>query len=514
MSQWIVAPIVLPALCGALMLMLGTRHGLRRTLAFLSSAAQVALAAAFVGVAAGGRIGVYRVGDWPAPYGIVLVLDRLAAFMLALTAVVGFAALVHAARGADRQGRHFHGLYQFQLMGLNGAFLAGDLFNLFVFFEVLLVASYGLLLHGSGAPRLRAGLHYVTINLAASALFLVGIALLYGVTGTLNMADLAERVSALAPSELPLAQSAALLLLLVFAVKAAVFPLYFWLPETYVAACTPVAALFVILTKVGVYAIVRVHGVIFAAGAGGSAPLAGPWLLGGALFTIVFGALGALAARRLGMLLAYLTVVSMGTILTAVSVFSTASIAAALYYLAHSTLVIAALFMLSDAIAAQRGASGDLLRPSESVLQPKRLGILFALGATAVAGLPPLAGFIGKIMILQSTGGVPRMALVWSVILGSTLLAIIALARAGSIVFWKTVPLDTVTAGAPLARTAAFAPMLLLLACSVALVVFASPIKRYADEAATQLAAREVYTDAVLGGNIPTARPLRTGDGP
>ena len=239
-------------------------------------------------------------------------------------------------------------------MGLNGAFLTGDLFNLFVFFEVLLVASYGLLVHGRGAERLRAGFHYVVVNLAASALFLIGIALLYALTGTLNLADLAVRVPRVAPADAPLVRAAALMLFVVFAVKAAVFPLYLWLPGAYAAAAPPVAALFAVMTKVGVYAILRVHALIF----GVDAEAAGPWLLGAAVATSVLGVLGAVAADTLAGMTAYLTLASMGTLLIAVGAFSGAGVSAALYYLVHSTLVIAALFLLAERIAGQRGDDG------------------------------------------------------------------------------------------------------------------------------------------------------------
>ena len=269
----------------------------------------------------------YFVGDWPAPFGIVLVLDRLAALMLAIAAVIALAALAAAVAGErpwDARGRFFHPLFQFQLMGLNGAFLTGDLFNLFVFFEVLLVASYCLLLHGQGDARLRAGLHYVVVNLAASALFLVGVALLYSITGTLNLADLALRVPRVPPPDAPLVRAAALLLLVVFGVKAAAFPLYLWLPRAYAAAAAPVAALFALMTKVGVYSIVRVHGVVFGPDAGEAALVAAPWLAPAALATALLGVVGALAAPTLGRMAAYLTVASVGTLLIAVGAFSTA----------------------------------------------------------------------------------------------------------------------------------------------------------------------------------------------
>ena len=279
MTHAAIVSVLVPSACAALMILVGDRRlRVQRALGLASCMTLVLIAIAAVLRTSSGAIEVYRLGDWPAPFGIVLVLDRLAALMLALTAVVAGAALAAVLTsdpGWDTRGRHFHPLFQLQLMGLNGAFVTGDLFNLFVFFEVLLVASYCLLVHGRGAERLRSGFHYVVVNLAASALFLIGIALLYAVTGTLNFADLAVRVPRVAPAEAALVHVAALVLLVVFAVKAAVFPLCLWLPGAYAAAAPPVAALFAIMTKVGVYAILRLHGSVFGLDAGA----VGPWLL-------------------------------------------------------------------------------------------------------------------------------------------------------------------------------------------------------------------------------------------
>jgi multicomponent K+:H+ antiporter subunit D len=508
-------PVLVPAVCAALMLLAGdARIGLQRALGVVSCLALLALGAAAVVHTSGGAIEVYLLGAWPAPYGIVLVLDRLAALMLALTAVLALPVLAAAIRGGadawDTRGRHFHVFFQFQLMGLDGAFLTGDLFNLFVFFEVLLLASYCLLAHGRGPERLASGFHYVVVNLAASGLFLIGVATLYGATGTLNLADLAARVPRVAPADQALVSAAALVLLVVFAVKAAVFPLYFWLPRAYTAAAPPVAALFAVMTKVGVYAIIRVHGVVFGADAGPAALLAAPWLLYGAVATAAFGAFGALAARTLGRMTAYLTIASVGTLLVAVAAFSTASLSAALYYLVHSTLAIAALFLLGELIGGARGPVGDRLEPAAPARRAAALGTLLVLAAVSLAGLPPLSGFVGKLMILQASAGAPVTPLVWAVILATGFGAMVALAHAGSVLFWKTL---AGPASAPVGVRAptlgAAAPCLALVVCGLALTVFAAPAKRYLDAAAAQLADRRLYATEVLGTPAPrTTRPF------
>jgi multicomponent K+:H+ antiporter subunit D len=504
MTHAAIVPVLVPSACAALMILVGDRRlGAQRALGLASCVALAMIALSALFRTSSGGIEVYRLGDWPAPFGIVLVLDRLAALMLALTAVVAGAALAAVLTAAprwDTRGRHFHPLFQLQLMGLNGAFVTGDLFNLFVFFEVLLVASYCLLGHGRGAARLRAAFHYVVVNLAASSLFLIGIALLYAVTGTLNFADLAARVPRLAPDDASLVHVGALVLLVVFAVKAAVFPLCLWLPGAYAAAAPPVAALFAVMTKVGVYAIIRVHGSVLDPDPGA----AGPWLLAGAIATAGFGALGALAASTLAGMIGYLTLASIGTLLIAVAPGSSAGSSAALYYLVHSTLVTAALFLLADRIAAQRGGDGFL--PSRPVARPAVLGALFAIGAASVAGLPPLSGFIGKLAILQSTAATPGMPGLWGVVLATGLLAMIGLARAGSALFWKTT-------GAPepaaRPRLAELAPTVALLACGAALAFLAAPVQRFADAAAEQLADRRLYAATVLpAAGEPTTRPM------
>jgi multicomponent K+:H+ antiporter subunit D len=340
---------------------------------------------------------------------------------------------------------------------------------------------------------LRAGFRYVVINLAASKLFVMRIALLYGLTGTLDLDELAVRVRRDAAADGPLDHTAAFMLLGVFTLKAAVFPLSLWLPRAYAAAPAPVAALFALMTKVGIYAILRVHGFVF----GLDAPLAplatGPWLLGGAAATAIFGAVGTCAAQRLGTLTAYLTLVSVGTSLIAVGMSSGAGLSAALYYLVHSTLVLAGLFLLGDAMAAQRGH--DRFERSTSVAQPVLLGTLFLVGAVSVAGLPPLSGFVGKLAILQATAASPAMPVLWSVLLGTGFVALIALSRAGSALFWRTTA-ERTAAARP--GPVGLAPAITVLACGVALALFAAPILRFTDAAAAQLADRRAYAATIL----------------
>lgn len=501
-SWWVVASVILPAVMGAGIL-LAVRHNLSLSrLASLGSCiVLVIVAAVLVNEANGGTIQSYAVGNWRAPFGIVLVLDRLSAMMLLLTAGLALIVLVYAiSTGKDRQGWHFHPLFQFQLLGLNGAFLTGDLFNLFVFFEVLLIASYGLMLHGQGGERLKAGVQYVIINLVGSSLFLVGVGLLYGVTGTLNMADLAVKIAAAPPGDQGLIAASGLILTTVFGLKAALVPLHFWLPGTYAATSGAVAALFAIMTKVGAYSIIRTSTLIFGEDAGGVAFVAAPWLLPAALVTIVIGFVGVFAARGLRDLAAWAVVGSMGTLLSAVSVFTPESMGPALYYILHSTLAGAALFLVVDLIAERRAEHGDAITSAPRFTQIEILSGLFFLAAIATVGLPPLSGFVGKLLVLDGVRASPDAVWIWGVILTTTVLGVLAFARAGSLIFWKSTTVD----GEILLRSlrgkrgglAAAASLLLALAL---LTLLAGPITTYTSAAATQLFEPETYIEAVLG---------------
>ncbi|MGE5338222.1 MAG: monovalent cation/H+ antiporter subunit D [Gemmatimonadota bacterium] len=511
-SHWLIAPVVLPFVTGAALLLVERRAP--KQVAPISLGATVALlliACTLLARAWTGEIDAYLVGNWRAPFGIALALDRLTALMLTLTAVVALASVLYARGGDDARGAHFHSLLQFQLMGLNGAFLTADLFNLFVFFEVLLIASYGLLLHGAGAARLRAAIHYVAFNLTGSALFLVAVASLYGLTGTLNMADLAHRVPQLGADSAQLVRAAALLLLVVFCVKAALLPLYFWLPDTYGAATAPVAALFAIMTKVGVYAVARMYTLVFGDAGGIAANVAQPWLPALALTTVLLGALGALAAPRLRTLVAYLVVASAGTLLLGVGLGRTTTTAAALFYLVNSTLVAAALFLLIDRIGAMRGDHDDRLVAAHFAAERPLLGAAFLFGSVAVAGLPPLGGFLGKAMLLEAAWSTPYGRWVWVIVLLSSFGVIVALARAGSLVFWRPAPSES-SAAAPVATTARVqaAAIGLLLAALASIAVLAQPVASYATATANQLFDRRAYIDAVLQAEpVPPLIPIR-----
>ncbi|MGE0665988.1 MAG: monovalent cation/H+ antiporter subunit D [Sphingomonadales bacterium] len=501
MSHWIIAPIVVPAMTAALIVLFLRHHpSLARVFSVAGALLVLGIAAALLFAASRGPAEMYALGNWPAPFGIVLVLDRLSALMVLLTSVLGVTGLLYALSGWDERGPHFHALWQFQLMGINGAFLTGDLFNLFVFFEILLIASYGLLLHGAGRERLKAGLHYVMINLVGSTLFLIGVGLIYGVTGTLNMADLIQKVPLATGGDAALLKTGGLVLLVVFGLKAALVPIHLWLPSAYANAPAPVAALFAIMTKVGVYSIIRVYTMIFGAGAGESAWLADGWLLPAALVTMAVGAAGVLASRTLARMVAFALLASTGTLMTAVSLFTAKSLTGALYYLIHSTLTSAALFLIVDLIARRRGPHGDMVSVAPRFALAEVLSVLFLLGAIATAGMPPLSGFIGKLLILDGARDSAAAVWIWALILITSLILIMGFARAGSRLFWKSAAQEGFIETPPVPRQSlALAAAALPLAAMVAVTVAAGPVTHYLAGLADQLFDPAAYSAAVLG---------------
>ena len=550
----IIAPVLLPVLTAALMLALGEQR--RETLAGLNvGSCLVGLALSILlvwsvhhgaapaspGQTPGsiGTLGIYLPANWPTPFGIVLVLDRLSSAMLLLTSVMATAALIFAVARWDRIGVHFHPLFQIQLMGLNGAFLTGDLFNLFVFFEVLLAASYGLLLHGPGRQRVGAGLHYIAINLVASSFFLVGAAMLYGVTGTLNMADLAVRIPEVAAQDQAMLHAGVAILGMAFLTKAAVWPMGFWLVPAYSAAGAPVAALFSIMTKVGIYAILRLWSLGFSAEEG-TLRWGADWLVAGGLATVAFGLLGLLQARQLGRVTGFGVMVTSGTLLAAIGFNQPTVTGGALYYLLSSTMAAGAMFLLIELIDRSRLLESEFPNPDDAdpvpffldEIEPPRdtnldeqqealtgrvipastafLGFSFLACTLLLTGTPPLSGFIGKFMMLsgllstEEAGSAlqePVSTAAWvmlALVIMSGFAALVALSRTGIRMFWT--PRDRPAAQLKVLECL---PIGLLLTLCLLISFRAEPLARYLQAAASELKDPHGYVQAVQG-----VRPL------
>lgn len=550
----IIAPVLLPVLTAALMLALGEQR--RETLAGLNvGSCLVGLALSILlawsvhhgaapaspGQTPGsiGTLGIYLPANWPTPFGIVLVLDRLSSAMLLLTSVMATTALIFAVARWDRIGVHFHPLFQIQLMGLNGAFLTGDLFNLFVFFEVLLAASYGLLLHGPGRQRVGAGLHYIAINLVASSFFLVGAAMLYGVTGTLNMADLAVRIPEVAAQDQAMLHAGVAILGMAFLTKAAVWPMGFWLVPAYSAAGAPVAALFSIMTKVGIYAILRLWSLGFS-GEEGTLRWGADWLVAGGLATVAFGLLGLLQARQLGRVTGFGVMVTSGTLLAAIGFNQPTVTGGALYYLLSSTMAAGAMFLLIELIDRSRLLESEFPNPDDAdpvpffldEIEPPRdtnldeqqealtgrvipastafLGFSFLACTLLLTGTPPLSGFIGKFMMLsgllstEEAGSAlqePVSTAAWvmlALVIAAGFAALVALSRTGIRMFWT--PRDRPAAQLKVLECL---PIGLLLTLCLLISFRAEPLARYLQAAASELKDPHGYVQAVQG-----VRPL------
>ena len=499
MAHLTILPILLPLLAAIVLLLVPTRRiAIHRFVGLLSCAGLVVVAATLALQADDGGTRVYLVGNWAAELGIALAADRLSAIMLLATSLLALPCLWFATGGWDRRALHFHVLFQFQLMGLNGAFLTADLFNLFVFFEVLLIASYGLLLSGARGARVRSGLHYVAFNITASTLYLFAVGYIYGITGALNMAEVAVRVAAMPAAEAAPLKAAAGLLLVVFCAKAALLPMYFWLPETYARSPAAVAALFAVMTKLGVYTVLRVFTLVFGAEAGELANLAWPWLLPLGAATLVLATLGALAAPSIRLLAAYLVLGSAATLFIALGLASAEALGAGLYYLLHSTLVGGALFLLADLIRRNRDNAGDSLRKLDHMKHRTLLGLMFFVAAVSVAGLPPLSGFVGKFSLLAAVPDA-QAGWIWPVILGTSLMVLVALASAASQLFWREGGEPAPPGAIPRLRKSEVGATLALLAMGVLLSVFAGPVLRYTQDAGAQLVAPAAYIDAVRG---------------
>lgn len=514
-----VLAIIVPLIAAASMVVI-KRSTTNTAISFLSIFIQLIVAIALLLHTSGFLSGeldsnfvVYLLGNHQAPLGIVLVADQLASLMLLLTALLGVASLAYSTAIWHRVGIHFYPLFQLILMGLNGAFLTGDLFNLFVFFEVFLAASYGLLLHGSGEGRVSASMLYVTVNMVGASLMLIGISMIYSITGTLNMAEVAIKAGSLLADDRMLFEAACAILGVAFLVKAASWPLNFWLPNAYSVASAPVAAMFAVMTKVGIYALLRVGSLLLPSGA--PAAFGGEWMFFIGIATLVFGTLGVLIEKDMGRLAGYSVIVSSGILLSALGMPGVSMTGPSLYYLISSVFATSALFLLVELINrthenrlyididAFDEDSSFTEQHVEGVIVPGAfafLGIAYIVAAIVIIGLPPLSGFIGKIGLLSNTLELNNYRisglhtwLMLGFVLFSGLASLVAYMRVGMLHFW--VPENIVK---PKLSSREVIPIVFLLLLCVLITIFASPIMDLMNNIAQSLDNPYSYIDAVL----------------
>lgn len=491
-----VLPILLP-LAGAVFCMLMRRDlFLQKSMALLFSVLQLAVAVALMAQTRDGSIVVMNVGDWPAPLGISLVADMFSSTMLVLSGLLAVAVSAYACFDLDmpRIKFGFFPLMLTLLMGVNGAFVTGDLFNLYVWFEVLLTASFILLALGGERPQLEGSVKYVALNLLSSALFLAGIGILYGMAGTLNMAELAVVVKEHGSGGL--VTMVGVMFMMAFGIKAGMFPLYFWLPASYPTPPAAVSALFSgLLTKVGVYSMIRVFTLIFYE----DSDFLHQLILIGAGLTMLFGVLSAASHYEMRRILSVHIVSQIGYIVMGLGLFTPLALAGSILFLAHNIIVKTNLFLLAGVIKRLKGsyelnALGGLYRERPG------LSILFLLCAMSLAGVPPLSGFFGKLVLIVAGCEIQAWGIV-AVSMGVSLLTLYSMAKIWIYVFWKPAaqPLPDLDPMPPLQWNIFLLPMAAFTLLSLLLGLGAGPVFDYALAAAEQLMQPAVYIHAVLG---------------
>jgi len=493
MKALVVLPVLVPLATAIACLALRPWRAAGRAASVLGALVHLLVAAALLHRVDGAGIQVMQMGGWAAPYGISLVADLLAAIMVTLTGVTGLAVAVYSLGSIDagREDHGYHPLFHVLLMGVSMAFLTGDLFNLYVAFEVMLMASFVLLSLGGERAQLEGSVKYVTLNLFSSAVFLAAVGVLYGVAGTLNMADLALAVQrGTAPG---LVATLACLFLVAFGIKAAVFPLFFWLPASYHTPPVAVSALFAgLLTKVGVYALVRAFTLVFT----GDTAFTHGLILAIAVLTMVTGVLGAAAQFEFRRVLSFHIVSQIGYMVLGLGLFTPLALAGTVFYLIHHIVVKTNLFLVAG-IVKRLGGTLDLGSLGGLYRRRPALALLFLVPAFSLAGIPPLSGFWGKLVLVKAGLDSGHYA-VTATALGVSLLTLFSMTKLWNEAFWKELPEESAVAAAPVPWTL-LGPVVALAAITVAVGLGAGPVFDLASRAAAQLADPSQYVRAVLG---------------
>ncbi len=492
MSWLIAAPIILPLATTALLLSLQGRLGLQRIISTVSSALLLLLSIILLVNVSQQGILVAQMSDWAAPFGISLVADHLAVIMVLINGIMGLAVALYALRDIPEalESRRYHPLYHALLAGINGAFLTGDMFNLYVWFEVLLIASFALLTMGGSKAELKGGIHYVVINLLSSLVFLAAIGLLYGLTGTLNMADLATRIP-----ELPLGfvTTVSILFLIAFGIKAAVFPLFFWLPASYHTPPVAISAIFAaMLTKVGVYSLIRAFTLLFNGDIGYTHTL----LLIIAGLTMLTGVLGAAAQNEFRRILSFHIISQIGYMIMGLALYTPLGLIGSVFYLVHHIIVKANLFLISG-IARREAGSFSLDKLGGLYKSNSLLAVLFLIPAFSLAGFPPLSGFWAKLIVIQA-GIETEQYLIVAVSLVVGLLTIYSMTKIWQAAFWKPQKAEHKTERQPSLQLL-YLPVIALAALTLLIGFWSDPFFRLAETAAAELLEPSRYIQAVLG---------------
>ncbi|OLO38843.1 Na+/H+ antiporter subunit D [Alkalihalophilus pseudofirmus] len=491
MNNLVILPILIPFIIGTVLILFAKYHTLQRVISGITVFALLGISIYLAIFVYQEGILTLELGDWPAPFGIILVADMFATMMVILSSIVGLVCLFFAFQtiSSEREKFFFYPFYFFLLTGVNGAFLTGDLFNLFVFFEVMLIASYILIVIGGTKYQLRESLKYVAINIFASILFIVGVAYIYAATGTLNMADLAVKVALL--EQQGVLNVIAILFLIVFAMKGALFPLYFWLPRSYYGPPAAIAALFGgLLTKVGMYAIIRMFTLIFNHDPGFTHTII--LILAG--LTMFFGVLGAVSQFDFKRILSYHIISQVGYMVMGLGIFTPLAIAGAIYYIAHHIIVKAALFLFAGATQKLTGTTN--LKEMGGILKTHPLlSWLFFISAISLAGIPPLSGFFSKFALILAGFQEERYIIV-TVALIVGLLTLFSMLKIFIYAFWGEQKMTEKQAKQKVGKL--LLPIVPLVILTVVLGFFAEPIFSYSLEVAEELLDPSIYINSVL----------------
>jgi multicomponent Na+:H+ antiporter subunit D len=500
MEVLLILPIILPLIAAALAIILRRSRLAQRALGLVGAGGVLGLGVALLVVVDRDGILAAQMGDWPAPFGITLVADLFSAIMVVLAGIIGLGVAIYSIASIDarREAYGYYALLNILLMGVCGAFLTGDIFNLYVWFEVMLIASFVLLALGGERAQTEGAIKYVTLNLISSAFFLAAVGILYGLAGTLNMADLSQRLGGMSPG---IVTAVAMLFLVAFGIKAAAFPLFFWLPASYHTPPVAVSAVFAgLLTKVGVYAMIRVFTLLFVQDTGYTHSL----ILGIAGLTMITGVLGAMAQNEFRRILSFHIVSQIGYMLMGLGLFTTLGLAGSVFYIAHHIIVKTNLFLVAGVVRFLRGSYE--LKVLGGVYQSfPVLAFLFLIPALSLAGIPPLSGFFAKLALVRA-GVEQESYLIVAVALAVSLLTLYSMTKIWNEVFWKAAPaaVAETPAGATGETRRGLSVMLLpivaLAAVTVSIGVTAGPVFELSMNAADQLMDPTAYIEAVLGG--------------
>lgn len=500
MNLLLILPILIPMLTATLVLFFRHARGTQRVVSMIGALALLGASAALVFDVSQNGVQAVQMGNWPAPYGITLVADLLSAVMVLLAGIIAAAVALYSLVSIDEKREKFgyHSLYHFLLMGVCGAFLTGDLFNLYVWFEVMLMSSFVLMALGGERGQMEGAIKYVTLNLLSSALFLSALGLLYALAGTLNMADLAQKFSE-TPASQPqgLVTTLAMLFMVAFGIKAAVFPLFFWLPASYHTPPVAVSALFAgLLTKVGVYALIRVFTLIFLQDVGYTHTL----ILIVAGLTMVSGVLGAVTQNEFRRVLSFHIISQIGYMVMGLGLFTPLALAGSVFYIAHHIIVKTNLFLVSGVVE-RLGGSPELKKLGGLYQAQPGLALLFLVPAMSLAGLPPLSGFFAKLSLVRAGLEAGQYIMV-GVALGVGLLTLFSMLKLWGEAFWKPAP-QTAAGRDP--RSAInlrdwLVPIGFLAALTILIGLGAGPAFNFALRAGEQLMDPSIYIQAVMGG--------------